>query len=273
MIALLTLAGCWLGAAEVDRKINGDDPDYGDATGLTVALGEVARLDYVGDYWGTDGDNAYARVGFTEPTGIRWRDLVAGGLESCEGAASWDDVTWLETGLDEIVLEPQSGKPSQTLAAADGEFVAEFPTADFPLKDDWTLFTDGTDTWPETMVEGFVRTPSAIQVDEPVLDGNTVQDIARSDFDLLWNEIDSGDYVVIELRRLEGDEVVDVVVCLAEDDGGFRVDNAWFTGWDPGDYLYVYVGRVLESGAVLPHDNGDAEVVGVAWTIGALRQD
>ena len=114
----------------------------------------------------------------------------------------------------------------------------------------------------------------AFQVTSP--DFTSFSATVGSSFDVAWTTAEQGDYVVIRVDLYDNllGEFVETVRCVANDDGYFRVDRSNFTQWEAlFQTAVIWVGRVMESDAVLPHDNSASGMVGIYWVIGLAATD
>ena len=87
-----------------------------------------------------------------------------------------------------------------------------------------------------------------------------------------WTQQDRGDFVVIVAQLLGdgGATPLELVSCVARDDGSFSMPADIWEQWAYGDLILVEFGRVIVSERTLPHNRANVEIAGIAWKVGAL---
>jgi len=247
---------------------------FADGEGQTGALGSLVWHHYVGDYWLDDPeDRGHAWVGFTRPTDFTYADLYGTAIDTCtsEYAYDWSGVSFYDTGATELLLESATAR--EVLLGEDPEIPFNFYTdelvnADFELTASYALKPmEGAAPWPDLQVDGLVETPGAFSIITPPVAGTTPPDVVRN-FILQWSTAVTGDYMVANLYRYEGSEVAELVRCVMRDDGSFQVPRLAWTDWESDEQLIIYLGRVEESQARLPHNGSNSAIAGVYWLVG-----
>ncbi len=252
---------------------------WADATGNYGTVGAVEWYDTVGTYWsGTPQDFGFSWLYFTEPHTMSFRQLFyAANIDQC--ASDYAPAT----GVDEIEVGAAELEFSVPNSASTISMPSDVDYPWFFVDDDitysqWALngsydllpmTTDGS--FPELELEQMARTPyAAIQVISPNISGSTPPNLNKS-IPLTWNTSSTADYVLAQFNRYNSSgTLVEVITCAMNDDGAFTVPGAtWTAPWVSGQQVNVYVGRVKEDGALLPHNHAQSGAVGISWVVGA----
>ena len=103
----------------------------------------------------------------------------------------------------------------------------------------------------------------------PDLHGNA-ETVSRSGFTLEWTTDQTGDAILIVSLILsnDGSTVLDYVVCVANDDGGFQINDTLWTNWLTNQWVAIYVGRVNEGKGTFPFNNAQTSVAAIYWNLG-----
>lgn len=250
---------------------------YEDRTGLTGVIGALSYVTYVGDAWGTQierpADYGLGWISFIEPASVRYSDLSYGmPLDTCSSSYAFNG-TLYDQPLNAASITLSSPSASQDFAwsAQDLEFYRDMTLADFRPGTTFDLEPISSPTFPSQRVEGFVRTPLALQVTEPEFDT-----WINSSFTVSWSQDERADYILLRMDLYSDlfGTFVESVLCRVADDGSFYVDGSQFSEWVPLDTtLRLGVGRAIESDASFAHDNSEVAVAGVYWVFGLAYAD
>ena len=241
-----------------------------DGEGQVGAIGEVAYYAYAGDYWeGTPVNDGDASVRFMRPGNYSPRQIHGSSLDHCQSGYEEPYLSGLyHTGAASLTLTADAG-PSITLQPNEDEYLGDFLEDSWSPGDDWTITMPEGLGWPELDIPAFLVTPAAFKLTSPPIDGAVVAEIAKNAFDLAWTGPYSGDYVVAQLFRFNGDEVEETVSCVIQDDGSFRVPQYVWSNWSAGSQITVVVGRAVLTEARLPVNRSNVGVAGVSYVVGA----
>jgi hypothetical protein len=249
--------------------------DLDDASGLVGAMGALQWFDHVGEYW-SSGTRDYGMLQLwipSAPSATPYRELFASTPDSCvsDGFAV-DSSAGLDlqgsaagiTGADGTDLRP-AWNPYERRYELDirsGELGSD-AIFDLSLTGLWDL--------PDFTVEGFARTPAPFSLSAPAMVGRTPISLERDELDLRWDEIEA-EWVVVYIARLsaDGHQQLEILSCLATNDGAFSVPSEAWSGWQTGNQLYTYVGALREAQATVPLNNGDSSVAGISWQVGVI---
>ena len=276
--------------AVVDVEISADGRDiasnqaytyYQDQSGLFTSIGTLSYYEHVGDEWGNQlerpEDFGVGWVFFMEPSPTSYYDLSFGAsMESCNRDYTYNGSALTSAGLGASSVTFTTGSQSLSLPynTAEGLYERELSIAQYRPGSNFALEPLDSIAVPSFVVEDMVKTPLAFQVTSP--DFTSFSATVGSSFDVAWTTAEQGDYVVIRVDLYDNllGEFVETVRCVANDDGYFRVDRSNFTQWEAlFQTAVIWVGRVMESDAVLPHDNSASGMVGIYWVIGLAATD
>lgn len=259
-----------------------------DGSGKIGVIGSIEWYKYVGSYWsGTPVDFGSAAMMFVEPTTETYRTLYyARSLDRCESdyAGPATSVYAYEIGADNVRLTIPTTSNVLTLtknasyayyyelADKDGDTYAnDLKASDYKQNAAYGLQPISSTSFPAFEIETMVKTPDLLQVTAPAITGSTVPTVPRN-FTFSWSTGTPGDYMVVTMYRYDASGVAEVVTCAMNDDGSFQVPNSVWAGWDVDEQITILIGRAVEAGDTLPHNNTDGGVVGVYWVIGAAFQ-
>jgi hypothetical protein len=252
-----------------------------DGSGLTGAFGWFGYTEIVGGFWvGNPPDAGHALLGFSSPgTWEIWQDY-APVLDTCQfDYAGQGQPTPYDPGAAQVGLS--SGAVLASIPAdptvAPGVYADPNLAANVEVVPGTVYDLDpvaGNADWPGFGVTGFVEVPPAFSVTSPNLGrASDPVDVTRT-FTLTWSG-GGGDYVLIWILRQYdnfGTWVDDgVVTCAVADTGTFTIPAGSWPNWFVGDFLHVQVGRVVETRAVLPHDQSEVRTAGTYWYYGAAE--
>ncbi|TNE88750.1 MAG: hypothetical protein EP330_13600 [Deltaproteobacteria bacterium] len=250
---------------------------YEDRSDLVGVLGEMTYITYVGDAWGTQierpADFGYGWVSFIEPQDVSIAELSYGTtLDTCSSNYTYTG-TLYDRPVNAASLTMNSGSTVLDFqySAQNLEFSRDLTIAEFRPGSVFDLHPLPSSTFPSYGVEGFAKTPLPFQVTQPEFDT-----FITDDFTVTWSSDERGDYMLIRMdlySDLAGG-FVETVKCLVADDGEFFVSGSNFSTWTPIDTtLRLGVARVIDSDAVLAHDNSEVGVVGMYWVFGLAYAD
>jgi IPT/TIG domain len=244
-----------------------------DGTGLAGAMGTVEWVHYNGSYWdGGTTDYGSAYIIFTEPTDAHWWDIYAP-LDSCEDE-SYEfsgDIYAIDQSVSSITLTPSTG--SAITATWDANYYGYLDDTlannQFSQNGSYDLGTVTGDYYPPFSVSGFVKTPTSFSVSTPAISGTTPPNITRSQT-INWTA-GSADRVLIMMGLVNsaGTDYDQFIYCVATDDGAFAVPSSTWTSWPSDRQVNIWVGKAMESGALLDFNNSESRVLGIYWNFGA----
>ena len=226
---------------------------------------------------------------FVEPTATSYQQLFTDApVDSCVSnfEPAWDLIHPMDVGADSATLKGGGAEQSVPFQLeeemfsinyeySDPVFEPKSPDQDLFLIDDWHgdasygLTLDGVRSPFEEKIDPFFRTPVPLELLGPSLEGTG--SLLVGTVDVEWVDENSGDYVVIVAIRVQGygPDLVELekVTCVVEDDGEFRIPRGVWSAFaeEDGEYLYLQVGRVMESDDLLAHNHSKNGVVGVYW--------
>lgn len=251
-----------------------------DGEGLTGALGSVAWTNYVGDYWSSppvdEGDAGFA---FIEPTNVHMWQLYSSAKDTCqseyESGLSYDfynpdaSSVQLKASSATITLYDEDSSGYFEADDSDGDGYSDLSSSEYRASTNYALEdVSGGSDWPSFGVPAFVSTPGSFQVSNPRLDASAPPYISQNSFNIEWTG-SGGDYMLAVLYRFNGSSIVEVVTCVMNDDGAFKVPSSVWNGWTTGQQMTILVARATESSATLDHNNSNSGVVGEYWIFGA----
>ncbi|MCO4748231.1 MAG: IPT/TIG domain-containing protein [Proteobacteria bacterium] len=248
-----------------------------DRSGLNSVLGSLTYIEYVGDSWGTQierpADFGYGWLSFVQPTTVDYAEMFHGTrLDTCEREYNWaGSLTDLPIGASSATLTTGAQSLSLPFDNSTLSFEADLTIAQYRPGSTFDLSAFDSQTYPAFDVPGLVHTPLPFSVTQPEFD-----ELVNSTFDVTWTTAETGDYAIVRVDLFDhfvGD-FIETVRCVVVDDGRFQVSSSNFTQWSAFDQTArIWVGRVFESDAVLPHDASSSGVAGVYWVIGLAPTD
>jgi hypothetical protein len=288
-LEVLTPAMPWTGQVDVEvhegaqRDVLEDGFQYwADATGQTAATGAVATLEMVGGYWVDPVDIAWASVAMTQP-GSRWHvwQAYAPAMNTCAFDYTYPEPTPLQTSATSMTFSSPSG-PGFTLLpdpSSPGWFsetslllgVEAVPGATYDL-----MPLPGSVDWPSFTQPSAVTLPDPFSIQSPYVYGISMDSVDRT-FSVTWTGGSAGDHVLLYLTRQWYDATTDqwyddgVVTCAADDTGAVTIPGSVWPDWYAGDVVLLELGRVVEDGGVMPHNNGHNDIAGINWVLGAVQ--
>ena len=145
------------------------------------------------------------------------------------------------------------------------------PLYDYQPRSSWSVpeIIDGS--LPDFAIDELAVTPEPFELYQPYLFGDAPPTLTKSELNIEWSDVDA-DRIMIMVKRFDQDleEEIEVLGCVAENDGAFHVRGLnWEEPWDNDQWLYIYVGAVLEGEGVVPLNGADSRVAGVYWLVGA----
>lgn len=270
LLTLLVSAGC----RDKDNPATDSGDSEVDATGKAGAIGALEFYTLLGDYWGESArDYGSAWWGLVEPTDYHYWDLVGGVPDQCTTRVGFPRVTLYEVGVSSTVLF--TGAVNLTMPVAeDGFFATNLEAGDYVPDASYDLVPLDGGELDGLSVSGIARTPGEFTLLTPNLGGAGAISLGPDELSFTW-ESAGADYVMILVQRRDPDDqsrLVEQVGCVAEDDGAFTIpEESWEGAWDSGQWIYVYVGPITESDAIVPLNGSDSRLVGISWQQGAAR--
>jgi len=246
-----------------------------DGTGLTGLLGEFSWYRYAGGYWSPDVDYGEAWLTFLDPTTIEPWEIYGTALDTCSTSTPSIDANVLDFGGTEVVLSSSSGSDvTLPWIAANGMYINASNLTSSEYSTD-TSYDLSSVTGAESLnlaTPGFLQTPSVFNLVQPVIDGNTPNNIKKDNINLQWDGTAGDAMVFIMYTEDSNNNIQDFITCVAEDDGSFLVDSSyWSTGdWGATLTFFIQAGRMVVQSATLPYNGSETKMAGVYWNIGAL---
>jgi hypothetical protein len=249
--------------------------DLDDATGQVGATGALQWFDYVGGYWnpGTE-DYGLVQLWFpSNPDATRYRDRFAGAADSCESDRfELESIEGIDLSGATVVLDPGTGLTLQPVwNTEEGRFEMPVGSGELDAVASFDLSARGFWDLPDFEIEGIAATPPPFALSSPTLGGALPMSLRQDELDFRWNVLEA-DWVVFYLARLSNDgrQQLEVLTCLAENDGAFDVPSGVWSDWEAGNVIYTYAGALREAEATVPLNNGTSSVAGIAWTVGII---
>ena len=249
--------------------------DLDDASGLSGALGALQWFDHVGSYWAPEiQDYGLVQLWFpASPDAGRYRDLFAEGMDRCASDRfAVDSSGGMDLSGANAVLSADLGSTLEPVWDA-AELRFELPVGSGELEDDSSFDLTLSGLWglPEFTIEGFASTPEPFRLTSPDMTGGSPITLGNDELSFTWEAIEA-DAVVVYIARISntGFSTLEVLTCLAENDGAFTIPSDAWAGYLPGNQLYTYVGALQESEATVPLNNGETSVAGIAWNVGVI---
>lgn len=278
------------GKADVDVIVSSEDGQiavledafrfYLDGEGEAGAVGSVEFYHHLGDYWGDGSDLAFAELSFTSPpVDLSYWNFASASMENCEDdtydlSSAFGDIYVLDLETPEVAL--QVGTARYELA-----FDAEFSTyrndaidpEDLPDAELVLDVSAGGYYAEDFSLSPVAALPASFEIRAPSMDTSAPPLLDQSSLNVRWDaDTTHGDQVLVFAYLIDGvsEAPLDSVFCVAEDDGLFTVpEAAWSDAWSSGDYVILYIGRVVETVATLPYNNAESRISGIYWNIGA----
>ena len=207
--------------------------------------------------------------GLIEPDDVHYWDLFAvDQVDGCVSSPDFPSLRVMDLGVEETQLVSEAG--TIALPAAEDRFF-DGPLTSYEQRTSWALTSVEGGALPDFSIDEVARTPGAFELYAPYLFGSAPPVLTKSDLRLEWGEVEA-DRVMIMVKRFGPDlgEPIEVLGCVAENDGEFHVQGAnWVEPWDRDQWLYIYVGAVLEGEGTVPLNGAESRVAGVYWLVGA----
>lgn len=249
-------------------------PPVEDATGLAGAVGAIETSRLLGTYW-EEGATGSTTVwwGLVEPTDWHYADYFGGNPDSCTTHLGFPRVTVYDLGVANATLMNGSNA-LLTTPGEDGFFALEAAEGEIPTGLSFDLAPLDGGELDGMAVAGLVETATPLTLESPALGGESLIPLGAEDLTLRWSAPDA-DAVYVIVRRMDAADptrLVEQLGCAVVNDGEFTVPaDAWDGVFESGEWLYVYVGAVAESLAILPLNGSDSRLVGIDWSVGAAK--
>ncbi len=249
--------------------------DLDDASGLIGAMGALQWFDHRGSYWAPNIDDyGLMQLWFPgQPDTTHYRDLFAAELDAC--ASDHFDVD-SSGGLDlegasAVVTSTGGGELAPVWSGTDRRFEMHIGPGELEESASFDLALSGLWDLPDFTIADLAATPAPFLLTSPAIDGGAPLTLGREQLTFLWQAVEA-DAVVIYISRLTGDgrETLEIMSCLAENDGAFTIPTGAWDGWQTGNQLITYVGALRESDTTVPLNNGGSSVVGISWNVGVI---
>jgi hypothetical protein len=243
---------------------------FEDGRGLAGSFGALEWYELQGDYWTSDSDDwGVAWWGLIEPEEVHYWDIFdTGGMDKCVSSPSFPALNVMDLGVEQTELVAENS--SLALPASEDRYF-DGPLYDFPQRSVWSLPQVQGGELPDFSIDELAVTPEAFDLYQPYLFGDAPPTLTKSDFRLEWGDVEA-DRVMVMLKRYDAslEEEIEVLGCVAENDGEFHVKGVnWTQPWEADQWVYIYVGAVLEGEGVVPLNGADSRVAGVYWLVGA----
>ena len=260
-----------LGEAVLDEAYR----SFRDGTGQAGALGAVEWYELQGSYWSEDSqDFGVAWWGLIEPEDIHYWDIFGADTDACVSEPVFPELRLWDLGASEAELAVRD-RSLVLQAREDRIFDGSLGSEDFVEGARYSVPLVSGGNLPDFGVEELARTPGRFDLYSPYLYGSQAPALQKSELEFEWGAAEA-DRVMILVERYDADlnELIEVVGCVAQDDGAFKVPGkTWQQPWESGQWLYIYVGAVREGEGVVPLNNADSRVAGVYWLLGAAVTD
>lgn len=252
---------------------------FADGTDLVGAIGSVAWVDIVGNYWvDTPVDFGYGFFVPVIPAEFEWSKLYAGGQDECEsskGGYTYNpSLEAFEMGSGSSVTLSSGAKTiDMPWSASDAQFGAdEVVASQFAANSSYDLSEtnfSGAEI-PEFTVSGILDTPGSFSVSAPAIQGNNAPSVSQN-FSVAWSGGSAGDGVLLTLQMMNsaGTTVEESVTCALRDDGAFNVPGGTFKGWAANRQLNIFVSRYKLAQATIDFNNAGTAVMGEYVVYGA----
>ena len=242
-----------------------------DGAGKYGMVGIVELTRYTGGYWEggvTPDDVLGATVYFSDPTEVRWYELITPTLDTCR-TETWTGapgVTVFDPGIAQIDLEPTSG--STMRLTFDGVGFSGEPTS-LTAGAYYDLLAPGG-ILPAEDVPSVVHLPSRGPVVSSPAISSTVPPSISQYQSFSWTA-SGADWVLISMILDNGmtSDGWEVVRCAVYDDGSFNFDGSQFSLWARNTTAIVSVAFVYDQSTIaLPWNRSTSGVAGVVATVG-----
>lgn len=248
--------------------------DTEDHTGSAGALGAMQWFDYVGGYW-APGTRDYGTLQLWFPGAAGeapYRELFAATADSCASDRfEVDSGGGLDLTGASVRLVGDMGELTPSWNAGQVRF--DLDIGDGMLESDTVYDLEVSGLWdlPDFTIEEVARTPEPFLLTSPTMSGALPASLRIDELDFSWESIDA-EWVVFYIVRMsnDGQSQLEVLSCLAENDGAFTVPSSAWSDWEAGNELWTFVGALREVGATVPLNNGDSSVVGISWNVGGI---
>lgn len=275
-----------VGADGTEVKQNKAYQYWPDGSGLTGLWGEAYRLDYLGTYWTNQGggtgpytppSQAQIRMVWLQPSELTYDAIWAPYTDWCQ--VDYDaglSATTIATNMEGFTLSDDDGDAVQLEPSpSDTNYFEKLGMQANQLAPGTTFSLESgaaNGTWPAFGVPDLVRMPSRPELLSPLMDAAT-PGTTTDTIELQWTPDGDSSYMVAILSRTSANGAVieERATCLLADDGQHTVDPLVWSGWTPGEFVLIQVGRVIADGRRLPHNEADSQLVGVYWVYGAAQ--
>lgn len=243
---------------------------FEEARGLAGTFGAIEWYELQGDYWTEDSEDwGVAWWGLIEPEDVHYWDLFdVEEVDSCVSSPTFPTLRVMDLGVEETELVTAAARVA--LPASEDRFF-DAPLYSFEERSSWSVPSIEGGELPAFGIEEVARTPGAFDLYAPYLFGGAPPVLTKSELRLEWGEVEA-DQIMIMVKRFDQDlgEPVEVLGCVVENDGAFHVKGVnWQEPWEKDQWLYIYVGAVLEGEGEVPLNGADSRVAGVYWLVGA----
>lgn len=261
-------------AAAGEGELDNSFVYWEDGAGQNGTIGVVSFTEQVGSYWGDGGVMTFgnAAVYFVGPTDTEWYEIYAPTLDTCRNEDSYafgGEITVYDPGVSSIEL---SGSRSINLSW-DAEFNSyaadELTTSQWAPSSTYNLEPMTGGAFPALTVNGIASTASRPTLYSPSITGSSIANISPNP---TFSWAPSGaDWVLITLgiHSSGSTSYQEVIHCVAQDDGSFRVDTGQFVEWPYYRQIDVYFGPARKATGTLPWNNAQSGVVGLTRIYGA----
>ncbi|MEC7947036.1 MAG: IPT/TIG domain-containing protein [Myxococcota bacterium] len=245
---------------------------WADGAGMNGTIGSIEFIEQVGSYWGTNTSFGSASVYFVSPTAIEWYELFAPSLDTCRNEDEYTftgTVSIYDPGVSSIRL---AGSRTMDLSwdADYGRFtLPELTTSQWAANLSYELQPMAGGVFPEVGVSAFASTASVPTLYSPSVGGSRPPNISPNP---TFSWAPSGaEWVLITLgiHGTDGTGWDEVINCVVQDDGSFRVDTGQFSQWPYNRQIDVIFGPARKATGVLPWNGGRSGVVGMTRIYGA----
>ena len=257
-------------SVEGEALLDGAIRVFEDGRGLAGSFGALEWYELQGGYWTEDSDDwGVAWWGLIQPEDVHYWDLFdVDEVDTCISNPSFPTLNVMDLGVEQTKLVV--GDASVALPAAEDRFF-DGPLYDYQPRSSWSVPEVIDGSLPDFAIDELAVTPEPFELYQPYLFGDAPPTLTKSELNIEWSDVDA-DRIMIMVKRFDQDleEEIEVLGCVAENDGAFHVRGLnWEEPWDNDQWLYIYVGAVLEGEGVVPLNGADSRVAGVYWLVGA----
>lgn len=252
---------------------------YEDGTGLVGAIGSVAWVDIVGNYWvDTPVDFGYSFFAPVVPAEFEWPKLYAGSQDTCEsdkGTYTYSPaLEGYEFGAGSSVTFTSGSKSiKMPWMSADSQFGNDnISLGDYAANGTYDLSEadfSGAEI-PEFTVSPAIATPGSFSVSAPAIQGNNAPTVSQG-FSVAWSGGSTADGVLLTLQLMNsaGTAADETVTCHLRDDGSFNVPSGAFRSWAGSRQLNVFVSRFNVADGTIGFNNASTAILGEYVIYGA----